>query len=303
MRPRARSVCAFTLVELLIVIVIIVILAAILLPALRGARLAAKRATCFNNLRQISTAMELYRNHHKLLFPPWLTWLKYIPTQGKQAYVDNPESFICPFDPAMGKDGARPNNLWYRNAQGGQGDPIHQFPNADIDSNPGDADGVLIGVQLTNELTDPNPKDTHPCSYLFEFNSEPCDWLYWGGVDPSDIYTPWAEGPWTNSPIARPAGSSGGSSPAQQQALIDACDQNGDGIVSWCDIKLLEVKGSEKSQWQVVPFGGRVPVIRCFWHASLDRNRTLDDGDEIPAVMYSFAVRRTGPKWWEEAVK
>lgn len=62
--PRAASArCgrgAFTLVELLVVIAVIAVLASLLLPALRSAKVSAKRAKCVSNLRQLGLAAQLY---------------------------------------------------------------------------------------------------------------------------------------------------------------------------------------------------------------------------------------------------
>jgi prepilin-type N-terminal cleavage/methylation domain-containing protein/prepilin-type processing-associated H-X9-DG protein len=56
--PSARR--AFTLIELLVVIAIIAILAAILFPVFARAREAARQASCTSNVRQISTALQMY---------------------------------------------------------------------------------------------------------------------------------------------------------------------------------------------------------------------------------------------------
>lgn len=62
---------AFTLIELLVVIVIVGLLAALIIPAMGGAREAARRAMCVNNLRQIGIGWQLYLDDHNECFPVW----------------------------------------------------------------------------------------------------------------------------------------------------------------------------------------------------------------------------------------
>ena len=55
-----RRKIGFTLIELLVVIAIIAVLMAILMPALNRAREQGKRATCLNNLKQLTLAWIMY---------------------------------------------------------------------------------------------------------------------------------------------------------------------------------------------------------------------------------------------------
>lgn len=64
-----RERCAFTLIELLVIITIVAVLVALLLPALAGARDAARRVQCGSNLRQYAVGSDAYRIDYSGLIP------------------------------------------------------------------------------------------------------------------------------------------------------------------------------------------------------------------------------------------
>src|SRR5262245_50532342 len=62
--------CAFTLVEMLVVMAIITVLAALALPAVLGAREAARSTQCSSNLRQLYLGLQRYVDQNKH-YPPY----------------------------------------------------------------------------------------------------------------------------------------------------------------------------------------------------------------------------------------
>ncbi len=68
-KNQRHQIDGFTLIELLVVIAIIAILMAILIPVLRKAREQTKSVRCFNNMRQIGLAANMYADDYDLYIP------------------------------------------------------------------------------------------------------------------------------------------------------------------------------------------------------------------------------------------
>jgi len=103
----------FTLIELLVVIAIIAILAAILFPVFAKTREKARATACQSNLKQLGTAMIMYRTDFDGKMPfrfpyadQYNTYYRWI--QGVYSYVNNEQIFQCPSNEVDYEVGSNP---------------------------------------------------------------------------------------------------------------------------------------------------------------------------------------------------
>jgi len=278
-----RRLVAFTLIELLVVIAIIAILAGMLLPAVTRAREAGRQKACIGQIKDTYNACEMYINNHGngRWRPFWLTQLGDLGYAGHlrdssdrvpsdpsydRAGMDKilkHTVFICPTDGTLGEGGGRPDDLLYST-----NDPIDQYPRADVDAH---ATAPFPAGTGDSTLKD---ADRVPCSYLYEWGGELCDWLYGSGSLSAPGDNEFAGCSWSVPDVIR------------------LCDMNGDGEVSWCEIKERTVLGC--IQVGLRAWGSRVPVIRCYCH--VPRPFLRDDSKIISVSARGDAVTGT-PMW------
>ena len=94
-----KARCGFTLIELLVVIAIISILAAILFPVFAAARSKARQAVCASNMKQIGTAIMMYREDYDSVNPRY----RVCPDNGVDASCDT----------TPGPTYTGPNEMWW----------------------------------------------------------------------------------------------------------------------------------------------------------------------------------------------
>lgn len=119
-----------------------------------------------------------------------------------------------------------------------------QFEEADDNENCTSEDLVNYGDSTGVKPSEVRNPDVKGVSYIYEFNMSRCSW--------------WMDGGKPNFP--------------------DVVCGNEDGVVSWKEAKMTEVKGlvasstgdpsTEAEDDPNEKFGGHVPMVRCFWHTS-----------------------------------
>jgi len=294
-RPRA-----FTLIELLVVIAVIAILAALLIPVIAKARKAAKLTSCQQNLRSLHIGLTQYFNNEGggKWYPPWLTYLG-DPRRRPGAdgfsqrlkdiapnYITDANVFICPADDTQGTEGNRHSSWRWK---GNEVDAFDEFHNPDVDWHD-DWDFTKVHTPDSSGKVD---GDEVPCSYLYEFSSELCEWVHRSWMGSGILSTPpgtpqgTAEDP-ESAPEVEWMERTGNTE--NWQVSYDApslpdfmavADTNGDGAVSWNEMKMMNVLGRSVSsggkQFKLPKMEQKMPLIRCYWHVngpSVDKEGT-----------------------------
>ena len=118
----------FTLIELLVVIAIIVILVGLLFAVIGPAREKARQATCMNNLRQLVSALKVYKEDNKRYpGPPYFDGANNTYVGGfwdlhEAGYIDTWDLLICRDDVDAKRDTAGCKQRGYSSYSGVVGD-------------------------------------------------------------------------------------------------------------------------------------------------------------------------------------
>ncbi len=80
-----RRQSGFTLVELITILAVVSVLLGLLLPAVQGARSAARRTHCTSNMRQLGNAVHFYLEQNDCFPPSYTDYVYY--THGKDSHV------------------------------------------------------------------------------------------------------------------------------------------------------------------------------------------------------------------------
>ena len=280
-----RPAKGFTLIELLVVIAVITVLAGVLFPVISQVRWRAKMTKCQSNLHNLHLAVvQYYESEGRgAWYPPWLTYLG-DPRRDEEpelkriapGYIDDPKAFICPADETEGQEGNRHSGWNWEKAS--KQTEYDEFQNPDADWHP-DWDFTR----------DEAGEDKVPCSYLYEFCSERCEWAHRDAIDAG--YAPQSD-PAADDSMRAPelewehydgSGWRAGGWPdvPNKEDFLRVADTNHDNSVSWAEIKSMCRDGASISaggkMFRLPKMEGRLPLIRCYWHVGgpiVDREST-----------------------------
>lgn len=145
----------FTLFELLAVTAIVSLLVGLLAPAVMTLRERGRQADCESNLRQLGTALIVYRSDHQGKNPPWLSNLY-------PEYVDDKGVYVCRSDRHRGLGRNRPAGITL--GEGKEGQDFAETIDNDSGLNPHSRSSLGQNSEIRAN------------SYFYEFSAAECSW-------------------------------------------------------------------------------------------------------------------------------